>query len=656
DFGLAHVEQDLQLTMPGTVLGSLRYMSPEQLEPQRQTIDERCDIYGLGATLYEMLTLRPAVAGKERHQVLNNLLQREVPSPRKFNPRIPKDLETIVRKALEPDRKDRYASAADMAADLRAFLEHRPIAAQPNSLLRQLVAWGRRNPMVALLSLALLILLIVSSLSASLVAYRMNRLADERAGLLQQAETERASAEALADFLIKAFRSPDPSMDGRNFTVAEMLDSASEELLTDKTLDEVAQGDLLDAIGQSLRGLGAFEEAERVHQACFDLRKSVLGPAAIPTLQSMTRLALAKRDLSNLSDSIAVYEEALGLLRQHHGDDDPNTLEAIGALAMAYQDDAQLEKAAPLQKESLERRQRVLGEKDPATLQAMNNMGLWLQENNRHEEACEIYQHAYRLRAEVLTKRHPDTLQSMANLSGALQDLGRLEEALELQEESLELHREVLGEKHPNTLISMNNTALLYADLDRMDECVELFEEVLSSMREKLSDTHQDTLITMGNLAYFYHLAGRMDKAIALAEERLAGETQNRGAEHVAVASSHSMLGTFHFANKNYAKAEEHLRASLAIRRAQGVDDWTTYRDQNKLGEILVATKKYQEAEPLLLESHQQLVAQSEQIPATARERILAESAARLAAYFEAVDLPEKAEEYRQPAVQDDSQ
>ena len=183
--------------------------------------------------------------------------------------------------------------------------------------------------------------------------------------------------------------------------------------------------------------------------------------------------------------------------------------------------------------------------------------------------------------------------------------------------------------------------------MDRLDDTIKLFEEVLQKMRTKLSDTHQDTLIAMGNLAYFYNVVDRLDDAIKLGEERLAAEIGNRGEDHIIVAACHSMLGTIYFTAEDHAQAENHFSASLAIREREDASAWTTLRDQNRLGEVLVAQSKFDAAQPLLLDSHQKLMEQADQIPAFLRERMLRESAERLASYYDAIDDAESAAKYR---------
>jgi|GEM_PF-1121479 len=145
DFGLAHVEQEGTLTAPGAILGSLRYMSPEQLDPDEHLLDHRTDMYSLGATLYEMLTGQPAVNGRDRKEVLRQLVTGQIVRPRKLQPSISRDLETVVLKAMESEPSMRYAKMQDFAADLRAILQGRSISARPPTFPDRIAKWSRRN-------------------------------------------------------------------------------------------------------------------------------------------------------------------------------------------------------------------------------------------------------------------------------------------------------------------------------------------------------------------------------------------------------------------------------------------------------------------------------------------------------------------------------
>src|SRR5262249_30854920 len=146
DFGLAHCQSQAGLTMSGDLVGTLRYMSPEQALGKRALVDHRTDVYSLGATLYELLTLEPAFGGRDRKELLQEIAFEEPRRPRRMKKAIPAELETIVLKGMEKNPADRYATAQELADDLRRFLEDKPIRARRAGLLLKSRKWGRRHP------------------------------------------------------------------------------------------------------------------------------------------------------------------------------------------------------------------------------------------------------------------------------------------------------------------------------------------------------------------------------------------------------------------------------------------------------------------------------------------------------------------------------
>jgi serine/threonine protein kinase/tetratricopeptide (TPR) repeat protein len=145
DFGLALTREDAGLTMTGDLVGTLRYMSPEQAAGRRAMVDHRTDIYSLGATLYELVTLLPVFAGEDRELIQAEVAQCDPRPPRRVDRRIPVELETILLKALRKHPLDRYETAQELADDFRRFLSDEPIHARPPTLADRLVKWTRRR-------------------------------------------------------------------------------------------------------------------------------------------------------------------------------------------------------------------------------------------------------------------------------------------------------------------------------------------------------------------------------------------------------------------------------------------------------------------------------------------------------------------------------
>jgi len=168
DFGVARLPQDdPSITRTGDLVGTLRYMSPEQVRGARHEIDAGTDIYALGLTLYELLTLRPAFVAADRQELLRRILQDEPVAPGRINRSIPRDLETIILKAIAKESPARYGSARELADDLGRFLDDQPIQARRPNLLERASRWSRRHRSVVLTAAS--VLLIALSVSTFLL-------------------------------------------------------------------------------------------------------------------------------------------------------------------------------------------------------------------------------------------------------------------------------------------------------------------------------------------------------------------------------------------------------------------------------------------------------------------------------------------------------
>jgi eukaryotic-like serine/threonine-protein kinase len=245
DFGLATTQADTGLTMTGDVLGTLRYMSPEQAAGDRKHLDHRSDIYSLGVTLYELLALQPAIRGNDRHGLLRAIAEDQPVPLRSVARHVPLDLETIVLKSTAKEPEDRYHTAGDLAEDLRRFLEHRPIAARRPSLAERGRKWARRHvPLVVSMLMVLLIGLVASTISALLVNQAHRVAVDQRDAAREQkrrADGLREEAEEREAVLRRHLYSSDVRLAQRAWEGADL--SWAVELLS-RHIPERGQQDL----------------------------------------------------------------------------------------------------------------------------------------------------------------------------------------------------------------------------------------------------------------------------------------------------------------------------------------------------------------------------------------------------------------------------
>jgi formylglycine-generating enzyme required for sulfatase activity/tetratricopeptide (TPR) repeat protein len=199
DFGLAKADDQPNLTHPGDLLGTIRYMPPEAFELKT---DGRGDIYALGLTLYELLAFRPAFDETDRPRLIKQVTSGEPARLRKLNPALPRDLETIVHKAIDREPAHRYQTASALAADLQHFIDDEPIRARALSTAERLQRWARRHKVVAVLGTVSVLLLTAVAIVSFLSALQLRRerdavLAEQERARLAERKTLAAHVEAL---------------------------------------------------------------------------------------------------------------------------------------------------------------------------------------------------------------------------------------------------------------------------------------------------------------------------------------------------------------------------------------------------------------------------------------------------------------------------
>jgi serine/threonine protein kinase/WD40 repeat protein len=239
DFGLAKAEGADDLTQTGDLVGTLRFMAPERFDGRSLP---QSDVYALGTTLYELLTLRPAFDDTNRGRLINKVLHEPPTPPRRLDPRVPRDLETIVLKCLAKEPAERYATAEVLAEDLRRFLADRPIKARRTPWHERTWRWCRRNPAMGCLLAAVAVLLSVVAVLSTVAALQL-RSQLQRAESAEHAEKE-AKQEALAklwdSYLSQARASRTTRRPGQRFATLRAIQEAMNLPLPEgRSLDEL---------------------------------------------------------------------------------------------------------------------------------------------------------------------------------------------------------------------------------------------------------------------------------------------------------------------------------------------------------------------------------------------------------------------------------
>lgn len=226
DFGLAKTAEADDLTHTGDILGTIRYMAPERFRGQ---CDVRSDVYSLGLTLYELIALRPAYQASDRNSLIERVLNEDPPALRKLAPAVPRDLETIVHKAVARDPAQRYATAGALGEDLRRFLEDRPIRARRVSMTEHLARWARRNKGLAAALTTVGLLLVAIAIGSTIAAVWYQEAATREARLHQAARKQ--SEDLRRKDYVYRLALADREIDASNMSAAaDLLEGCPEEL------------------------------------------------------------------------------------------------------------------------------------------------------------------------------------------------------------------------------------------------------------------------------------------------------------------------------------------------------------------------------------------------------------------------------------------
>jgi tetratricopeptide (TPR) repeat protein len=475
DFGLAQVQGDVQLTLTGDLVGTLRYMSPEQAMARRAPIDHRTDIYSLGATLYELLTFAPAFGGTDRQELLRQIAFEEPQRPRRLNKAVPAEFEVVVLKAMEKNPADRYASAQELADDLERLLKDEPVQARRPTLVHRLRKWGRRHSAVvwsAAVAAAVVVVLAIAGLTLGLILMDRERdrtVAEQgrTAAALEKEARRRRQAQAALDALTSAF------VEDRLSRQAELLPEhrafleealkAYEEFAADTGEDEEAHRGVANAyfrVGVIQHRLGHLPEAERAFRAAltrYDRLDQLRPPDSRSTLQraaTWNQLGNVLREAGRPGEAETAFQRARGFggqARGKAGAPEP-ALDLIGikvlmnqALNRELQGDPQ--GAAAGYREVLTRlagvetRQAVSQDELSLLAKCRSNLGSALNSLGQDREAVLHLQKAVAA-FELLRRHFPREPEHRSGLAKAMHNLGSAQQALHDLKEAERLFRQ----------------------------------------------------------------------------------------------------------------------------------------------------------------------------------------------------------------------
>jgi serine/threonine protein kinase len=597
DFGIARFVGDddgdegyreQTLSRTGQLIGTVSYMSPEQVGGSVDDLDTRSDVYTLGVIGYQLLSgeMPYETEGKSVVETARVIAEREArplsAAGTSLGGRVDADVATIIGKALEKDRERRYQSADEFAKDIGRYLRDEPISARPPSTVYLLRKFAKRHrPLVVGASLAVgaLVAGVIATSALAVVATREAERADREAEAAVEAQgrAEQRTAVALQinEFLRTMLESADPTIaQGRELTVREVVEKASADVETAE-LDPEVEADVRYTLGKTASLLGDYAGAEAQLRASIGLYESIddLEPRFV--ISARRQLGYVLSEAGDPVAGEAIAREALAELTEAYGPDDADVFAARSELAKNILEQGRVAEALEMMRSVAADAERVLGETDEVTMTLVHNLASAVGNAGDLRESVEINERVLERRLETLGETHPDTITSMNNLATTLVRLGELERAESMMRDVLRLRRDVLGGEHRSTATAMQNLSGLLIQQGRLDEAEPLVRDAYEISRARLGETHTVTLSAMNQLAYLLEDRGKLDEAEAMFRETIRILERSAGRDHPEMFAPVNNL------------------ASLLVKKGEAAEAAPMYRDLLKRVEAVVGPEHY---------------------------------------------------------------
>jgi tetratricopeptide (TPR) repeat protein/predicted Ser/Thr protein kinase len=651
DFGIARItdadlESSMEATRTGEVLGTLPYMSPEQVASDRSQIDTRTDVYALGAIAYELLAgQRPLdLAQRGLAEAARAITEDEPTTLGALDRRLRGDVEVIVGKALAKDKEQRYASAEELASDVRRHLADEPILARRPSRWYQLRKLARRNRGLAAGVVASFVVLIAGTATAATLSQQKRRLIDEKTVQVRTAE------EAIS-FLEGLFEQTDPFAD-EDLTVREVTRRAVGRIGDELRDDPRTRARLLTTLGGAFRRMFLPDEAAPALEEALAIRAEEYGEDTVEYAETLTRLAQVRSIQGRADEALAMQERVLEIRRARLGDSG-KTAEAMSDLALLMTSAGRPEGAVELTEAALAIKERVLGDDHIQTWSTRHSLGLQYYHAGRFAEAEEL------LRAflEAVSRDRADRLLGVSTqlqLSYVLRETGRVPEAIEMQRRAVARAEQHGGEASDASLRARQTLAATLSTVGETDEAVELIRSVHAATHAKygpespqgLSSTFELAFVThelpdkreaesayldaidgmrrvhgpdwpglfeaQHNLSVLYLDLGRLDEAMGFVRDALDGRIRVQGDEHFVTSLSYRHLATllWRMAGRErdedrrselYGECEQIRRKLVELNaRDRGDDAQATLTARLDLASLLIETGELDEADELI--------------------------------------------------------
>ncbi|MCC6970978.1 MAG: serine/threonine protein kinase [Phycisphaerales bacterium] len=482
DFGIARLaDRAGQATLQseaGQVLGTLAYMSPEQVSGDPARLDIRTDVYALGVILYEMLAGKPPldVGTASVHAAIRLISEQEPRSIATHDPSLRGDIETIVAKALEKDPARRYGTAAELADDIRRFLHDQPILARPPTrtyLIRKFVR--RHRTLVGATTIIFLTLL--GGIAATL--WQASEARDRTREVEQQLRTN----DQINKFFLQIIMAASPEMTlGREVTVRDALDRAAERIAPESIDDGRIRAAIHGTIGRAYVNVGEMKKGETHLRASLEIGTAAESRFAPNNVYTAAALAQLLCDTRRPEEAMAMGLEYLPGAAAELGPTHDAVLDLKHSFANALEIGDP--RADAIYREIIAARRNDEAHQRELAF-ALNNLGVSLCNQGKLDEGLPPMEDALAVRRKLFGDTHPDVANSLFNLAIYLTKAGRTKESIERFEQVVALATELYGPRHPRTRNYLGQASMMMIGNDRLDVALTYTDTLVAAAKDE---------------------------------------------------------------------------------------------------------------------------------------------------------------------------
>jgi non-specific serine/threonine protein kinase/serine/threonine-protein kinase len=670
DFGIAKATDQAPgernaLTAMGQIIGTPAYMSPEQAGLDDLDIDTRSDVYSLGVLLYELLTGTvpfdtTTIRGAFWAELQRMIREQEPPKPstrvvsmegkratapardvrtaQRIGATLRGDLDWIVMKALEKDRRRRYESARELASDIERHMRSEPVTAGPPSATYRMRKFVRRHRMGVGAAVAAVLVLITFAATMAVQARRIaverdranrerevsDRVADFQASMLQRIRpfdmgksivsdlrgsldarlegrqapaAERQAALASFDRLLGEVN---PTDTARRVLDAQILRPAADAVTAQFEKEPETEARMRLALARTYRSLGLPDKALPQAERAVEVADKTLGPESRQALLSRGIQAIALWDLGRMDECEKILSAAVPVWTRVYGPDDPDAIKAKVALGVLSMGIGRSADARKMFEEALAAQERTLGREHKDLVNTLGNLATVLINGGHDTEAAPYLERALAIQKKNAGVEDGQALSTQQRLAEVYQRMGRPQEAEKLQREAVDTLNRVQGERHPQAIAGLATLATLYRMQSRFAEAEALDRKALEMRRTILGDDHPETLRSINELAMTISAAGRHKEAEPLFVEALERTRKGAGPEAGITLERTNNLATNYWFQGRYQEASKLYEQVLEVaRRTQGEESEATVFAMSNLAVMKAKLGQLDEAQAL---------------------------------------------------------